>query len=193
MPRRAASSTALTARVRAWFGLTQAELALYLGVSPALVRGIETGQRALTSAVLSALLPLAHHLPADDASPPVAENTLPARFAPNPDEITFRCRTCLAQAARLAAELAELTQRALAAHRWAQALPALLPAAPAAAPGNDGAEAEAAIREQWRRGWLHRHARPLPPEAATRAALLRAKIAGLRAEAAVLAASTPAA
>lgn len=189
MPLRAAHSDSLMARVRVWFGLTQAELALYLGISPALVRGIETGQRALTSAVLSALLPLARHLPADDAPLPATDDALPAAPAPAAAEIDFRRRTCLAQAARLELELAQLTQRAQAAQRWAQALPALLPAAPAApaaAPGDDAAEA--AIREQWRVGWLHRRARPLPAEAAKRAALLRARIAGLRAEAAALAA-----
>ncbi len=189
MPRRAAPSTALTAHVRAWFSLTQAELALYLGISPTLVRDLETGRRALSSAVLSALSPLARHLPADDAPLPATAATLPAAPAPNAYEIDFRRRTCLAQAARLALELDGLAQQARAAQRWAQALPALLAATPAAAP-NDDDPAAAATRELWRVGWLHRRARPLPPEAATRAALLRARIAGLRAEAAVLAATT---
>ena len=52
-------------------------------------------------------------------------------------------------------------------------LPALLPAAPVDA-------ADTATREQGRVGWLHL------PDVATRTALLRAKVAGLRAEAATL-------
>jgi hypothetical protein len=46
MPRRAKASTNLIARLRVWFGLQQAELALYLGVSPALVQGLEGGAAA---------------------------------------------------------------------------------------------------------------------------------------------------
>lgn len=41
----------------------------------------------------------------------------------NADEIGFRRRTHLAQAGRLASELAQLSQRAQAAQRWVQALP----------------------------------------------------------------------
>ncbi|MBC8082933.1 MAG: hypothetical protein H7Z21_06940, partial [Hymenobacter sp.] len=59
MPRRAAPSFHLVARVRAWFSLTYAELGLYLGVSATLLQGIETGSRRLTPAVAMALLPLA--------------------------------------------------------------------------------------------------------------------------------------
>ena len=189
MARRAALSDTLMGRVRVWFGLTQAELALYLNLSPTLVRGIETGRRALTSAVLASLSPLAMHLPDDAlAAPTAADDVLPpADAADTPDaaELDFRRRVCLAQAARLAAELEQLTQQAQMVHRWERALPALLLATPPLSPGDD--VADAAIREQWRRGWLHRRARPLPPETATRAALLRAKMAGLQAEAAALA------
>ena len=186
MARRAALSDTLMGRVRVWFGLTQAELALYLNLSPALVRGIETGRRALTSAVLASLSPLAMHLPADDtAAPAAADHVLPPADTPDAAELDFRRRVCLAQAARLAAELEQLTQQAQMVHRWQRALPALLLATPPLSPGDD--VADAAIREQWRRGWLHRRARPLPPETATRAALLRAKMAGLQAEAAALA------
>ena len=186
MARRAALSDTLMGRVRVWFGLTQAELALYLNLSPALVRGIETGRRALTSAVLASLSPLAMHLPDDAlAAPTAADDVLPPADTPDAAELDFRRRVCLAQAARLAAELKQLTQRAQMVHRWERALPALLLATPPLSTGNDAADA--AIREQWRVGWLHRRARPLPPETATRAALLRAKMAGLQAEAAALA------
>jgi DNA-binding transcriptional regulator YiaG len=55
MPRRIPSSTNLLARVRAWFGLDQAALALYLGVSLELIRSVETGRRALTTGLFLTL------------------------------------------------------------------------------------------------------------------------------------------
>jgi DNA-binding transcriptional regulator YiaG len=58
MARRSVASTSLVGRVRAWFGLVQADLALYLGISAPLVRDLEAGCRQLTPAVRAALLPL---------------------------------------------------------------------------------------------------------------------------------------
>ncbi|WP_187632090.1 helix-turn-helix transcriptional regulator [Hymenobacter lutimineralis] len=63
MPRRALPSTSVLARIRAWFGLQQQELALYLGVTQQLVQGIEAGNRKMSTAVAMAMLPLARQLP----------------------------------------------------------------------------------------------------------------------------------
>ncbi|WP_400190934.1 helix-turn-helix domain-containing protein [Hymenobacter sp. B81] len=59
MPRQIAS-TALLARVRSWLGLSQADLALYLGVSQSLLQAIESGPSAPVSVALG---PLLHQLP----------------------------------------------------------------------------------------------------------------------------------
>lgn len=180
MLRRSAHSASLIARVRAWFGLRQAELALFLGVSPALVQHVESGQRALSAGMVQALLPLLPHVPATpDASP---TSLPPGTTAPEGEELDFRRRVCLQQAARCRAEMAALAQQAHAAQHWAQALPALL-----AAPAPAAADADAYDRAAWRTGWLHRRARPLPSDAITRWHLLAARATALEAEAAALA------
>ena len=184
MPRRAAPSTHLIARVRAYFGLQQAELALYLGVSPVTVQAIESGRRALTSELFLALRPLVQLLPADVAGPAPAAGSPPGMPAPDAGELDFRRRVCAVQAARLGQELAALEERARVAAHWAQALPALQQAAAEAfaAP----ATADEAERGAWLTDWLTRQARPLLPEAATRWHLLRARRAALMAEMAAL-------
>ena len=211
MPRYAAPSPHLLARVRTHFGLSQAELAQWLGVAGVTVQHIESGRRGLTGAVLAPLLPLLPHLPpaaaaadptlapadAPAAAPaPPAAPLPPGTAAPDPRPLDLRRRTCLARAARLRHELAGLAARATAAHHWALALPALLAhpalatAAAAAAenPAEDPAEAAfQAERTAWRRNWAARRARPLPPAEATRWGLLRARVVALEAEAAALA------
>ncbi|GAA4365258.1 hypothetical protein GCM10023185_35420 [Hymenobacter saemangeumensis] len=187
MPRQSAPSTHLIARVRAWFGLTHAELGLYLGVSKALLQAIETGRRQLTPAVAVPLLPLLQLVPQEGPANTTAAPALPPALpagTPLPDagELYFRRRECLGQAARLRQELGKLTARAEAARHWAEALPRLLPAPDAAPPTNP----DEAAREAWRAGWVHRRARPLPPEDVTRWYRLRARLAGLLAEEAAL-------
>lgn len=182
MPRRSAPPVSLVACVRAWFGLRQAELALFLGVSPALVQHLESGQRALTAAVIQALVPLLPHLPALPATAEPAADLPPGTTAPARAELDFRRRVCLQQAARCRAELAAIAQRAHVVQRWARALPALL----ADAPAPPATDADAYERAIWRTGWLHRRARPLPVEAATRWHLLAARATALEAEAAAL-------
>ena len=186
MPRRAVPSTRLVARVRAWFGLHQDELAVYLGVSPSLVRGLESGRRSLSAALLPALLPLAQHLPAPENAAPPAPTLPPGTAAPDAAELDFRLRVCQQQAAKLEAELAQLATRAWVANRWAQALPVLL-----AVPAETPATPETADRAAWRADWLHRRARPLPAEVATRWHLLQARLLALNAETEALAALLP--
>ena len=182
MPRRSAPSVSLVARVRAWFGLRQAELARFLTVSPALVQHIESGQRALTSEVTLALLPLLPHIPPGISAPPA--NLPPGTTAPESAELDFRRRVCLQQSARCRAEMATLAQQAHVVQRWAQALPALLAIAP---PDPATTDADTVELAAWRRGWVQRRARPLPPAAATRWHLLAARATALEAEAVALA------
>lgn len=181
MPRRARPSLHVLARVRAWFGLRQQELALFLGVSPDLVQRIESGQRAFSLPVREAVLPLLPHLPPEgtalDAAPPTV--LPPATPAPEVAALDLRRRECRQQAARLRTQAEALARQAQVAGRWATALPALL-AAVSATP-------DEAARATWLRDWLTRQARPLPAEAATRYHLLRARATALEAEAAALA------
>lgn len=184
MPRRSLTSTNLLARVRAWFGLDQSEMALYLGMSPAFIKSVESGRRGLTTTLLLALRPLLLHLPpaeapAETAAPTAYPPGLPAAEAA---ELEFRRRVCAQQAAKVARELAALEAQARVAEHWAQALPALLQAA--AEIPTDPANPE---RAAWLTDWLTRQARPLPTEAGTRWRLLRARLAALVAEQAALA------
>jgi transcriptional regulator with XRE-family HTH domain len=179
MPRVARPSLHLVARVRAWFGLRQAELALFLGISPNLVQGIESGRRTLTPPVHEALLPLLPHLPPEGTPTEAVPPGLPAAPPPEVAALDLRRRECRQQAARLRTQAEALAREGQVAARWARALPALLAAVPTAP-----AEAE---RATWLRDWLGRQARPLPAAAVTRYHLLRARATALEAEAAALA------
>jgi transcriptional regulator with XRE-family HTH domain len=196
MPRRALPSSHFVARVRAWFGLRQEELAVYLGVSASLVRAWEAQRRAPGPDALATLLPLLAQLPLEEASAPqpAAVPAQPALALPSgtapPDAaaLDFRRRQCQQQGARLRAQADALARRAQVSVRWSEALPALLaarPAAPALISSDTAAHAA------WQTDWLHRRARPLPPEAVTRWHRLQARIAALDTEAAVLAAALP--
>ncbi|MCC3156563.1 helix-turn-helix transcriptional regulator [Hymenobacter sp. 15J16-1T3B] len=79
MPRRAQPSSNVLARLRAWFGLRQDELALYLAVGPELVRSIEAGRRSLSPGVAAAMLPLARQLPSPIS---LLDAPLPAALCP---------------------------------------------------------------------------------------------------------------
>ncbi|GAB3832720.1 hypothetical protein [Hymenobacter jeollabukensis] len=210
MPRRIAPNSSLLGRVRAWFGLAQPDLALYLGVSQPLLHTTETGQRGLSHPVSVALGPLLHQLPPPEvvAAAPDPEAPLPpATPAPDAADLDFRRRACLHRAARLLREAEGLASRARVAARWAEALPALLPPEPGAAlPDTPAGQALAAALAQaadpddptraqdharWLRGWLRHRARPLSVEEVTRYHRLRAQAAGLQAEAAALAVALP--
>ncbi|WP_092770359.1 helix-turn-helix domain-containing protein [Hymenobacter actinosclerus] len=199
----------LIARVRAWFGLTQAELALYLGISAPLVRDLESGRRPLSAAVRVVLLPLLLQLPppAVPAHPGPGAALPPFTPAPEAADLDFRQRVCRHRAEGLLAEADALAARAHVAARWAAALPALLPppnpaAPPVAAPDTPAAQALAAALAQaadptdparaldharWLRAWLAHRAAPLSAAEVGRYHRLRAQAAGLLAEAEALA------
>jgi transcriptional regulator with XRE-family HTH domain len=225
MPRRPTPFPHFVANIRAWFGLHLHELALYMGVSKALVQGIENGRLRLTPAVSTALLPLLLQLPppevvaaaeatavTEDAPPAPASGPplalLPGTPLPDAADLDFRRRVCQQQAGRALAQASTLAQRARVAARWAAVLPALLPPDPddptAAALDPEASPAARALvaalalaadpddparapdHARWLRGWLARRAQPLPPADSTRYHLLRARAAGLLAEAAAL-------
>ncbi|MCC2544962.1 helix-turn-helix transcriptional regulator [Hymenobacter sp. BT175] len=187
MTRSLVSEQNILARIRSWFGLRQEQLALYLDVSPALVRSIETRRRSLTLPVGEAMLPLARQLPEPITllDEPLPTTLPPGCPAPDASALDFRRRVCLQRAARLRAQVAPLARRAHHARRWQQALPTLL-AAHAISPGT--ADPDEVERAAWLTGWLHRRARPLTGEEVTRWHLLEAQAQAYEFEAATLAA-----
>ncbi|TGE13410.1 antitoxin Xre-like helix-turn-helix domain-containing protein [Hymenobacter elongatus] len=198
MPRRARSRNTLVFRVRAWFGLQQDELALYLGVSKATVQAMESQRFRIGPAVSEPLFLLLAQLP--PAVPATAETMAmplplpptelpPDSAAPEAAELDFRRRVCLYQAVGLQAQADKLALQAAIQVRWAQALPALLAAYPAPTEAALAADPDAGGHHTWLIGWLTRHARLLPTADITRWHLLQARLAARRAEAASLAAA----
>lgn len=191
MPRRAASSISLVGRVRTWFGLRQDELALYLGVSPSLVRDLETLRRPITHPVSVALGPLQHQLPPPEvvAATPDPEAPLPpATPAPDADDLDFRRRECLHRAERLLREAEALAARARVAARWAAALPRLRAALPPPPPEGEAPRTAEAVRLRYVHGWLETVPLALEPEQLALWHLRHQRALALEAEAAALAA-----
>jgi transcriptional regulator with XRE-family HTH domain len=169
----------LLSTVRAYFGLAQVELARLLGVDQPQLAKAEAGTRELPAAAHYRLRGLTPLLQAPEPTPP----------PPDAAALQARRAACLAQARRLQLRLdEELPARAAPALRRlaaAETLPAALLARQPDAPLT-----ERQLREQqWQLQQLPVQARHELAERSgpTPTALLRARLAGLRAEAAALA------
>jgi len=186
MPRRAHFSDTLPALVRRYFGLQQAELADYLGVSPELVKHLEAGRRSLSAVVLARLLPLARLVPATPLAPEAEAEAAPAPPPGQPaaGPLAARLDYCQHHARRLRGALRPLLARATYAQRWQQALPTLLAEAPAADPTAPDPEG----RARRAREWLQSQPTALSADELARYHLLRLQAEALEAEAAALAA-----
>jgi len=134
-------STTIVAAVRAYFGLTQDDLAQYLGVSRAAVSHAEAGRRHFGTAVWLRLLPLAELLPPDAPAPGLPAALAAPQLPPGPPAalaeppVRRRLRHCAHEAQQLRHTLESRYAAGQQARRWQQALPgllALLPATPAA-------------------------------------------------------------
>lgn len=197
MPRRIYSDT-LAAAVRKHFGLTQAELARLLDVTPAYVAHLEAGRRRATRATnvrldyLALLLPPptgtgpeppTFVAPAWPTEVPVLPNTLPAVGPLDAGELRQRLLQVRAQAARLRLLLHQAGKTSVWQQRREWALAVLQAALPTAA-------SEAAEQEQLAY-WLGilaadvRAGRP-SPAARTELTLSAVRILALEAEAALL-------
>lgn len=185
--RPAATAEAL---VRAHFGLTQPELARYLGVSAAVLAHYETGRRLAPAAALVRLTRLARLLPPPEGTGP-AEALAPEATPANPAALPAgtplapaplhnRWRDCRLQALLLTQQLQRLQRRAAVLDRRRRGL-AQLQAALTADP--DPAEAARLA------GWLAEVAEDLaaadcnPAAAASDQVLLAVRIAALTTEA----------
>ncbi|RTQ46521.1 hypothetical protein EJV47_21450 [Hymenobacter gummosus] len=168
----------LTAAVRTYFGLLQADLARLLGVSQAQVARDEADTKPLPAAALYRLRGLRPLLQASEPTPP----------PPDAAALQARRAACLEQARRLQWRLThELPQRAAPALRRLAAADALPAALAARLP--DAPLTERQLREQqWQLEQLPVQARHELAERSgpTPTALPRARVAGLLAEAQAL-------
>jgi len=184
MARRIPSGTPL-ARVRAYFGLTQDDLAQYLGVTRAAVSHAETRRHDFGTTVWLRLLPLAGQLPlaGGAAVPEVPDQPATGLPAPVAALIRHRLLDCQREARPLRRSLEGRDKAYQYAQRWQQALPdlqaALLP--------------DPAADSRWQkrqRGWLARHtadmADVLDAVASTEYRLLQLRLRLLEAEVAEL-------
>ncbi|WP_210518208.1 helix-turn-helix domain-containing protein [Hymenobacter terricola] len=210
MSRRAYPSRSLAAAVRAHFGLTQAELAAFIGVSRPHLALAEAGTSALGPGPDQRLQVLARQLPPPDGLGPPAPAVGPAGYDPAPapadpaadlTPLRRRLARCRWLRTRLTFEQEQQRQPSQARHQrraWAvqvlgPALAAPLPVPDWLAPGGPGplppyplATPDAPRDTHWLSGLALRLAAttaPLPPASA---ALARARRAGLDAEIAAL-------
>ncbi len=103
-------------RVRHHFGLSQADVAPFLGISPVQVAQTESGARPLP---LKAVLPQGQLSAAQHAEPAAVPD------APDLAALLARARQCRHEAAQARFRLAGLQERAAVAHHRLAALPAL--------------------------------------------------------------------
>lgn len=185
MARFAVPSNALVAVVRRYFGISQADMAGFLGISQGQLANIEAGRRGLSADARLRLDPLAALLPASlPPTEPLAE-PLPLPVAPTAPPLEARHRYCVWKARNLRYELQGLLPRVEVARRWQTALPALLAALSPAAP-------EPAAPGEWSRLTYPRElaalwATAFTPDDAARHHLLRLQAEALETEAAALA------
>jgi transcriptional regulator with XRE-family HTH domain len=123
-------SNAISANMRTYFGLTQADLAEYGGISRGLVAHAEAGRGDYGSSSWLRLMPLAALVP-----PPVGAG--PEEEAPeietglDADLLRQHLRKCEHEAVLLRRTLVQREQPRLYARRWLRALPLLLAELPA--------------------------------------------------------------
>ncbi|MDO7847328.1 helix-turn-helix transcriptional regulator [Hymenobacter sp. M29] len=172
--------------VRKHFGLSQADLAEYLGIDRSLLTHIEANRRPLPLGATWRLLPLLSVMP-----PP--HGTAPAELPPDPAESTakalkelqWRLRVCRVEVLKLELALDQQLPR-LKAARHRRVLPARLAVLPPRAP-LPGLSNEPTMPDL---GWATRMAENAVADLAKfgvpARALLEARLAGLRAEIASL-------
>ena len=173
-------------RVAQHFGLTMAEVAGLLGISPVQASQLAAGTRTLTPALGQRLAPfLAAVEAAPAAEPPVP--TGPTGSDPfDPAPLLARHAACLHEAHNLRWRCRPLAAQALVAAHWAAARPALLAAlspAPDTPPTPDTPEA---VRLRYVHARLALAPTALPPDELARWHLAEVRAAALEAEAAAL-------
>ncbi len=195
MPNPSLYSDSVVAAVRAHFGLSQQDVAGWLGVSEVKVSHLEAGRRCINEATAEALAPLLRHLPPPGPAPATlrlasaAVSVAQAFAPPEPAPLEARIDYCQHTARRLRRLLRPLEAQATVAARWAAALPTLR----AALPPDPGPKAEPDAAADWpawlgwfRHRWLDLRPTALRPDLSARYHLLRLQAEALEAEAAGL-------
>lgn len=152
--------------VRGAFGLRQADLARWLGLSRALLASVETGREQLPAHARPWLRPwrAALALAEPEAAPAPATPPAPTLPPGTPPPVPARVAECHYQAQRLGQQLAALRAAHRTAARCLAAGPLLLAALPA--PAEHAPEAPAlALRRRWLARLLEAAADALLPEA----------------------------
>lgn len=203
MPRRSYSAHSLPATIRAHFGLTQAELARFVGVSREQLANAEAGRRALSDGPEHRLWVLARQLPPPSGkgpkAPVFATGAAEADLAPDlpgvldPNPLRSRLRRCRFYAVKARYELDQRGQwaQSYARRRWAVEVlrPALT--TPEVAPAGTlpswfGATPDPAADLHWLEGLVIHLAATTVPLTPTQRALLLARLRALDAEIAAL-------
>ncbi len=187
MPRGYIRLRSQTSRLRTYFGIEQEELAMYLGVSRAMVSHLDAGQKLPSLRLAEQLAPLLLHVPAGLLAqvielPAAAAEPVPATPAPAAAPLEARLDDCTHTAWMLRLRLRRLVRKGRYVARWQAALPALLAALPPA----DTPELDSGLDYRWARHWFNMRARPLTPTEIAEWHLLRVRADALEAEAAAL-------
>jgi transcriptional regulator with XRE-family HTH domain len=180
-------SDSILRAIRNHFGLSQAELADYLGIDRSLLTHVEADRRSLPLAATWRLLPVLGLLPpphgtasADPLPPDPAEAT-----AATLDGLQWRLRTCRHVAGNLAFALERQLPR-LQAARHRRALPGRLAALPPRAPLPGFPDEPATPDLAWAARMAENAVADLARFGVQARALLEARLAGLKAEMAFL-------
>jgi DNA-binding XRE family transcriptional regulator len=195
MPRAAYPSPSLSALVRAHFGLTQADLARFIGVSRQMVTSVEAGSKDFAEATNHRLWVLARYLPPPAGLGPPAPEFVPTEpdpaeaLDPGPIEDRLqRCRFYLAKA-RHELSLQQKPAQYYARRRWAvSVLRPMLTTLPDAATALrwPGATPDPTTDLPWLDNLAADTAAVTPPLAPTERALRRARMRALEVEIAEL-------
>ncbi|WP_413775157.1 helix-turn-helix domain-containing protein [Hymenobacter weizhouensis] len=180
MPQKAIPSTTLAAAVREYLGLSQVQLAVYLGLTRGQIAHVEAGRRLLRGEASQRLRELAQLLPdTDHSAEPSVVQALPA--VPAPVRLRRRQVQCARRAASLRVELTQLEACAAQARRWEQLLVKWRAGQP-----SQSAEAHTARQHRFLEEWAATAAAALNPDAMAERVLLKLRIKYLEAEAAAL-------
>ncbi|OON68216.1 helix-turn-helix transcriptional regulator [Hymenobacter sp. CRA2] len=123
-------STALAATVRGYFGLSQAELALLLGVTASQIAHIEAGRHLFSEEVARRLQRLVKLMPPENVATAAVPLPMDSSTAPpvplDVPAVQDRLRVCQVKAERRRRQLARTQTKTEQARRWLAALTQLL-------------------------------------------------------------------
>jgi transcriptional regulator with XRE-family HTH domain len=180
---KAIPSNSTAAAVRAYFGLSQVELAQYLGITRGQVAHVEAGRRSLSRSANLLLNRLADLLPPPlGEGPPAPDSAEPAAGLLDPHPLRRQQRKCAWKAAKLRQALEKLDANLQLAQRWQQVLPQLRAVGPLALPAAQNGRTQRWLDDRAAEVLDH-----LDGAEATARVILRLRIEHLEAEAAKLA------